>query len=314
MGESVTSQAEQYQNAAYAVVQDQESRAEYGLTIDQLHQTEAHFALQSAGIQDWKEDDRILDLASGKGGHAQNLHAETGAFVEGMDLSAPLIELGKQELAARSDDFHQKISLAVGNMFDTAPLLEKGAKYRLITILGSSFIFSQSPEQVTEALRAYKELLAPGGKIVLQFRDRNPEDWAGHSPETPPDPSIETSEEHDGTSWIHDKSTGTAHYARLLPVHPPREIWPTRIQRNAEGEAVSWLDADDVGHNAFERVFVNEHGEETPMGRAEITSYNRLRNAHVLERKLADAGFKNVQRHVEGLSPRHVMFTITGEA
>ncbi len=323
MSDRALQAAEQYQSALYAKVQDQESRAEWGMPIQELHAKEAHFALEASGITDWKDGDKILDLASGKGGHARELAVESGANVHAFDLSESLVALGNEEILGASEGFASRVKLQMGNMLKVNEATQE--QYRLITILGSSFIFFERPEQIVEALRSYYDRLEPGGKLVIQFRSpvRNKK-----GVRTRVDPNMETFEEErevalrrnqqlprgvDAIYGVREKDTRKYHYAYVLPVSVPAGTPEDNIQRNALGETVSWTDEEGIRHQAFERVYGDEGGNETPMGKAEITELNRIGVAPVLERKFIEAGFENVHIKEEDLANDTMMFCVVGK-
>lgn len=165
--------AEQYQKSLYQRTQEMEACSAYGMTLKKRYEKEAQFALESAGIDlPFKPGSRILDLACGIGGHASVMRDLTGADVDARDLSAALINEGiRQEgIRLQRGDTRGRVHLAVGDMANIAPSLPEGVRYKLLTVLGDSFLYLPTPEDNQKALDQYFQLLEPGGKLVFQFR------------------------------------------------------------------------------------------------------------------------------------------------
>ncbi len=165
--------AEQYQHLAYQRTQEIQARLSYGMTLEERYEIEARFALESAEFPlPFSPGSRILDMASGIGGHANIMRNVTGADVDARDLSNALIEEGRRQEDVRAvrGEIKGRIFLEVGDMANISASLPDGVHYKLITCLGDSFLYLPTPEANQEALNQYSQVLEPGGKIVFQFR------------------------------------------------------------------------------------------------------------------------------------------------
>lgn len=103
---------------------------------------------------------RALDLGAGPGVHAVPL-AELGYAVTAIDSSSELLGELKQ---ARSD-----VTTLVGDL-TSAPALARGP-FDVILCLGDTLCHLASRAAVQAALRGARELLAPGGLLLLSWRD-----------------------------------------------------------------------------------------------------------------------------------------------
>jgi 2-polyprenyl-3-methyl-5-hydroxy-6-metoxy-1,4-benzoquinol methylase len=103
---------------------------------------------------------RALDLGAGPGVHAVPL-AELGYAVTAIDSSSELLAQLKQ---ARSD-----VTTLVGDL-TSAPALARG-RFDVILCLGDTLCHLASRAAVQAALRGARELLAPGGLLLLSWRD-----------------------------------------------------------------------------------------------------------------------------------------------
>lgn len=102
------------------------------------------------------EQSKILDLACGKGRHAQFLH-KLGFDVTGIDLSENSI-IEAQKFSGKGLNFLQ------GDMRHSYP-----HKYHYIFNLFTSFGYFENEEENTKVLKNINEALEPGGVFVLDY-------------------------------------------------------------------------------------------------------------------------------------------------
>jgi SAM-dependent methyltransferase len=114
----------------------------------------------------------VLEFGVGTGRVALSL-AATGARVLGIDRSLPMLMRAARASAAR----HADVGLLAGEM--GAPPI-RGRFSLLICALNSFLHLSRSGEQIA-ALRAWRELLAPGGRLLLDLPGPGG-DWGDWNP------------------------------------------------------------------------------------------------------------------------------------
>ncbi len=162
-----------------------ELESEYcqGMTFEDRAATEVEFGLECADMT-WEEGDQILDIACGVGEHsfqmAEQIRKEHGVNVnvDARDFSDALVTEAGQR-AALDQERHQvrdHITFRVGDMLHIDQSLEDGEKYKMITIYGSSFMYLRTKQDHENALKDFYDLLVPGGKLVIEFRERT-SDW-----------------------------------------------------------------------------------------------------------------------------------------
>lgn len=159
-----------------------ESRYCQGMSFEDRAAAEVDFGLECAGL-DWKEGDRILDIACGVGEHSSQMVQQirngygVNVSVDACDFSDALITEAGQRTVLRDQqrEIRDQISFRVGDMLHLDQSLEEGAQYKLITIYGSSFMYLRSKEDHEKALKSFYDLLAPGGKLIIEFRERTAE-------------------------------------------------------------------------------------------------------------------------------------------
>lgn len=102
---------------------------------------------------------RLLDLACGRGRHSLNL-ARLGYAVTGLDLSPRAISIAREKLASQ----HQKADFILGDMREPLPDTFDG-----IVNLFTSFGYFDDDGQNRMVLRSIREMLRPGGFLVLDY-------------------------------------------------------------------------------------------------------------------------------------------------
>jgi len=109
---------------------------------------------------------RLLDLACGTGGHALAL-ARLGFRVTGVDLDEAMIERARAKAAEAAWPRGAAPELRVLDMREAARRLEAG--YALVACVGNSLVHLESEQAIAEVLAGCRELLEPGGALVVQI-------------------------------------------------------------------------------------------------------------------------------------------------
>jgi SAM-dependent methyltransferase len=110
---------------------------------------------------------RVLDTACGTGMHAIEL-ARQGAAPVGTDLSVGMIAQARQNSAAAGVD----IPFFVSGFTDLGTAIPAARMpFDLLTCLGNSLPHVESLEELDRALRAFRNCLRPGGRLVIQSRN-----------------------------------------------------------------------------------------------------------------------------------------------
>lgn len=170
----------------YQRTADIEARVSHGLEFADRTKKEADFALRCAQVDSLpkvgedNDEIRMLDFACGVGEHSRDfqllLEEQYGvdAHIDARDFSPDLIEEARrrQELFQVSHSVRDRISFEMGDFMQVKHAVEEGAQYQLITIMGSSFMYLRDQQEHEKALKDLYDLLAPGGKLVIQFRER----------------------------------------------------------------------------------------------------------------------------------------------
>lgn len=293
--------AEQYKSQYYLRTADIESRFSNGLSLEDRWQREADFALDSAG-QKFEKGDKILDLACGVGGHADVMRKKTGVDIDALDAASTYIEQARsrEQIRRQSDSTRGKIDFIVGPMEGVKELTPSAGQYKLITNLGSSFMFGTKKETYEKACRDFFETLAPGGKLVLQFRQRRG---------TADPAKREEWREKLGVRMAKKKSEGPN--GAFGKPHP--EGHEIDVMEDAQrGDALYWYDEEDASDGPdgvrrlkFSRAYIDPEGTEHLLGPAEFLDYMDMdpKVYAVLKDMLERAGFTNIELKTEPLSP-----------
>ncbi len=206
----------------------------------------------------------LLDLACGTGRHSVPL-AAAGFAVTGADLMDPYLEQAR----ARARSAGQQVSFVQADMRDLSAL-PKGS-FDAVVSLHTSFGFFDTDEENLAVLREVHEVLAPGGRLLLDVMNR---DWfltqSGESFGTAPEEFVVRN---------FDSSTGTTYlYEERFTSLTSRIVW--NIQ-------------------AFDTV-------SGTVGRS-VTADYRVYSAHELTTLLTRAGFALDELHGDyDLSPFHI--------
>lgn len=119
------------------------------------------FLLQAAGL---KPGDRVLDLGCGRGLFAEYLSDTTGARCWGVDYVPEAIQDARQRTAAKRD----RLCFQVGNFdhLEYAPaLFDASGSFDVLVSIDTLYM----PNDLPATLRVLKNLLAPGGKMLVYY-------------------------------------------------------------------------------------------------------------------------------------------------
>lgn len=265
--------AEQYNSPYYQRTVGIESRFDYGCTAGERYEAETDFALGCAGVS-FQEGDRILDLACGIGAHADLLREKTGCDVDAFDREPNPIEAAKsrEEVAQAREGVRQAISFRVGDMADISQKIEGDRRYKLITILGDSFIYLPNEDAIKNAFQQYVDLLEPGGKLVLQFRGRgaNYQENSAEKDAMRVKAGVVQRDDYVAKETYGDVSAGeSVRYGLMQDISQQDGVF---YYMDAPKEQSS-LPEGVRPRYAFGRVYVDQEGVEHNLGTAEITDY-----------------------------------------
>jgi SAM-dependent methyltransferase len=262
----------------------------------------------------------LLDICSGDGPHSRLFAEKTGAKVDARDLGEVVLTKGtfinetgqnSPEIDEATFNTRKKIVETVGyqvgdinyrrgDMGNIKESIEDGKKYKAITIMGTSFMYLPDHESHQKALNDYIEILEPGGKLVIQWyeRDRNiqrnPYWLEGSRYEIKPvgkefDPWGRTID----SELIFDKEKGDGMYTS----HEEKPEGYERVD-HPYGE----MAGTNLRRSHFARVYKKPNGEEVPYPETEVINYLEKRNFPILKAMLEKAGFTNVKLIPEGVN------------
>lgn len=114
---------------------------------------------------------RVLDLTCGVGTQAYGL-ARKGHAVTGIDISPGQIDEARKKAAADpAPDRPLDLRFITGNAAQIADVVPTGETFDLIISFGNSFPLLGTNDAIAHCLRQCRELLAPGGMMILSMRD-----------------------------------------------------------------------------------------------------------------------------------------------
>lgn len=280
--------SDQFESPKYTRTTEIETGFDYGCTVDERYEAETNFALQCAGIQ-FNPGDRILDIACGIGKHANLMREKTGCEVDAFDKSETLIEEANalEDIRKRQSGIRQAIRFNLGHMGDIAKETEAGRKYKLITILGDSFIYLPNEEAIRNAFQQYFDLLEPGGRLVLQFRGRGP----NYQEESPEKDAMRARLGIVAKDYITKATYGKK------PAGSSFEL----MADETEHDGVFYYmvaepdNTEGPSHYEFGRVYIDPDGNEHNLGTSEIADFRSSEEGRkILTILLTDVGFEKV--------------------
>ena len=170
----------EHYNADYQKTVELERLIFNGMPAEEVYAKETAFAMRAADVseEDFDEDEGIVDIASGAGNHAFAMSDALNHNVP-ITVTDPSKELG----AMAEEKFQQRHTHGVKEQIhfvfdaDKAKMQNmtkeesQQKKVKLITVLGYSFAYTNVRES-EQALSNMYDMLEPGGKIVIQWRQR----------------------------------------------------------------------------------------------------------------------------------------------
>lgn len=127
---------------------------------DLIYSTKKDYAAEAAQVAAWLRRlhprcRTVLDVACGTGEHAKRL-AELGFAVDGLDVSPDFVRLARQKHLA-------------GRFFEADMAgFHLPHRYDAVICLFSSIGYLEVIERVVDALRCFREHLAPGGVVMVE--------------------------------------------------------------------------------------------------------------------------------------------------
>ncbi len=130
----------------------------YHILYQERNDEEAHFFIDNlVRFLKITPEQRILDLASGRGRHSVYLH-QKGFEVLGADLSPT-------NIAASQPFASERLSFVVHDMREVL----REAHFDFVLNLFTSFGYFDSEEENLQAMQAIAQNLKPGGRLVIDF-------------------------------------------------------------------------------------------------------------------------------------------------
>ncbi len=250
---------------------------------------------------------KVLDLAVGEGDTSRYL-ATTGVHVEARDIEPYLVERGKQkdaevrEKAESLEGVSAGVRECVGKIFGdvnyqhgdyskTKESVGEGEQFDAISCLSRSFIYLGERENYVKALKDFYDLLAPGGKLVLQSRKHLKKGDLPWSKEM----GTSLGQTPEGHFCMTDEKTGT------------KFVWRT----NQETRELS----DGVKQSTGSRYLEYADGTTKDLGTVVADDHLDFDNLNGMGDMLREAGFKDLKLKVENLSSdgTEIMFAIVAE-
>lgn len=284
---------------AYANHWESTARMEHefsdGVTLEDRIQKEVDLVVEQGNLN-LNNGSKVLDLASGTALHAIRLHKLTGAQIEARELDNVLVG---QAIDKISNELGPKaINISQGSYGEIKDALKEGDQFDAVTCFGTSFMYLKSHQEYLKALGDLKDVLKPGGKLVLQWREKHeienrpmmtPDKIRARGFKTIPGSSIQDPLGRkiygDAISRISGENTGEGFYVTEGNQTPP----PVHPYADIEGPA------GDIPYDSFGKGYIAPDGTITPIANVDMLNYMDTRRFPVLKRLLEDAGFQNVK-------------------
>lgn len=167
------SAARHYDTRIYERVRELECGCENGMTPAEVYEAEAEVVLDQLGPL---HGGLILDVACGGGLHALAMsdHLAHRVAIRGFDIAPTLIEEAQARLdARRAAGVGEDVAFAVADVLERETWPLGDAPVDAVTCIGDSFGYHTN-SQTRRILRHFFEVLRPEGKMVMQFRERDP--------------------------------------------------------------------------------------------------------------------------------------------
>ncbi len=228
----------------------------------------------------------------------------------GVDKAPNLIKAAEKRRAETQDYIRNQLRFCVGDMMEPpAPLQSSGQPIspRLVTILGTSFSYLNSRERKT-ALKNIRAWMAPGAKLVIQFRDDDPnqsEAQRAHTVEMQARSQFKlmrTAKEYRRgqvrTVMHDDEKHDASYFYDAACLKPDKEHMESYTQRDVEGLR-RFVDQDGIEYRSFGRAYIDKTGEEHDLGSTMVDSLLTVQSFDIAKKILEDAGFNNVQLKID---------------
>ena len=205
----------------------------------------------------------VLEYGVGNGRIALHV-ARAGVTIEGIDLSAAMLDDFRQKLAREPASVQKRVTLHQGDMRE----LELGRRFALVTLPFNAFLHLYQRPDVEAFLARVRSHLAPGGLFVFDFSIPEPGDLV-RDPETrfPSTP-------------LQDPETGApVHYAERFEYDPLRQLLLVRIELSApDGTDLRTVPLTHrqyfpremealLHYNGFEQIFFTADFTDLPLDR-----------------------------------------------
>ena len=284
-----------------------ERGCDMGLPVDEVYQQEAAWSLKACGVDAsyFQPGEGILDIASGAGNHVKHMNQLLGRTVaiDGVDGSEALIaEANKMKTEIAQSEVHNEIAFYVGDMAKISELKLDKTRYKLITILGSSFCYLNKAK-TKKALHDLYNKLEPGGKIVVQYRakDQNPTAEMIKNLEAGKAKlhMKTTTREINGkaTELYTDETNKDSVYEYQVDCPLPDQENPqeyTQIQREGE-DVLRYADTDGIQYKSFGRVYIDSEGVEHQLAPTMVNWFLGEDTFPVTKKVMEEAGFQDVE-------------------
>lgn len=321
--------AEHYDNDAYQRTVEIERGCVMGLDASEVYRRETDFSLRVAAAA-LGEGDRILDLASGAGNH---IACMSDAFkgrvhIDGIEKAAKLAAMANDVvLAQKRKDVRERLQVHVGDMAHirgALPEEKRDVQYKLVTCLGASFIYLNKAQR-EGALRDMFNILVPGGKLVLQWREPNRklrkqkqheiEERRGHRFAV-----HDIQRRGQSVGLLIDRQKGDAFYHYLADcTHPdPNNPDDYEMYRNTQTGFIEYREKDPNGqgvpHKSFGRAYLPDCANlsrEEDLGPTTYNEFISTMHKDDAMAKLKGIGFRNVKfREDEEPLGYHTLYAI----
>lgn len=301
--------AELYTSDKYQRTNDIESRLIHGLPIEKRNEFEVDQAIEALG--DVKAGDRVLDLACGTGGHARVLRERLGVDIDARDISEPSIKEARRiedEIKSTRADIRGHISFDEGSYGNVRESLPEDVQYKVVSILGGSFMYLKTAEEHQKAMQDFYDLLAPGGKIVIQFRDKE-----GRQRD-----QQKMGEWSEQLHVAYEDRRADGNVGKMVQagthIHVLKD---TEVGDGFYYHGFKTLEpaSDGTRRGGFRKVYFDESGNEEDMGDTTQISYVEKASFPKLQALMEKAGFKNVSIEGKPMSPDGAVmsYVVVGE-